>query len=275
MCRFLAWSGAPRYLDELVLNQEQSLVAQSRNALIGKTAINADGFGLAWYSDRNNPCFYKDTHPAWSDANLKQLTHHTRSGLFLAHVRASTGTATSRNNCHPFGYGRWCFMHNGQAGGHDAIRQQLDGMIPASLYGDRLGATESEAIFLIALGEGLDQNPIAAMARAVARVESLSRDSGALPFMRFAACWSDGERLFAARYASDRHAPSLFYRKCKTGIIISSEPLDADNGEWIEIAAGTAIETQGTVLTSHPFAPGVAATSPQIRGQHDAASSAA
>ncbi|WP_171177266.1 class II glutamine amidotransferase [Ruegeria sp. HKCCD8929] len=253
MCRFLAWSGTPRYLDELVLHQEQSLVDQSRNAHIGKTPINADGFGLAWYSERSKPCFYKDTHPAWSDANLKQLAHHTRSGLFLAHVRASTGTATSRNNCHPFGYGRWCFMHNGQAGGHERIRQALDGMIPADLYDHRFGATESEAIFLIALGEGLETDPIAAMARAVAKVEALSREKGTLPFMRFAACWSDGKCLYAARYASDRFAPSLFFCRCPGGVVVSSEPLDGDSGKWIEIPAGSAIEVRGEDLVTRPF----------------------
>ncbi|WP_271951405.1 class II glutamine amidotransferase [Ruegeria faecimaris] len=255
MCRFLAWAGAKRFLDELVMDQEQSLVHQSRNALIGKTPINADGFGLAWYSGRETPCFYKDTNPAWSDANLKQLTHHTKSHLFLAHVRASTGTATSRNNCHPFGCGKWSFMHNGQAGGHDRIRQQLDGMIPSHLYDHRLGATESEAIFLIAHGEGLDAEPIAAMERAVHRVEVLARAKGSLPHMRFAACWSDGDRLFAARYASDRFAPSLHYRPCDDGIIIASEPLDAKNGDWAEIPANTAIETRGDRLQMHVFEP--------------------
>jgi len=255
MCRFLAWTGAPRFFDELVLNQEQSLVEQSRNAMIGKTPINADGFGLAWYSDRETPCFYKDTNPAWSDANLQQLAHHTRSGMFLAHVRASTGTATSRNNCHPFGHGRWSFMHNGQAGGHEQIRQELDGMIPAECYAQRLGATESEAIFLIALGEGLEQDPIGAMARAVAKVEALSRRRGTLPYMRFAACWSDGIRLFAARYASDALAPSLFERSCAHGIIVSSEPLDDEAHKWVEVPAGVALEiTQGQV-TRYPFAP--------------------
>ncbi len=255
MCRFLAWCGAPRFLDELVLNQTRSLVEQSRNALIGKTPINADGFGLAWYSDREAPCFYKDTNPAWSDANLKQLTHHTRSRLFLAHVRASTGTATSRNNCHPFGYGRWSFMHNGQAGGHDRIRQALDGMVPAGLYDHRLGATESEAIFLIAHGEGLRDEPIAAMARAVARIETLSREKGTYPFMRFAACWSDGEYLYAARYASDRFAPSLYYRKSAQGVIVSSEPLDTISSEWTEVPAGSAIATRGNTIEHHRFMP--------------------
>ncbi len=253
MCRFLAWVGNPRYLDELVLNQEQSLVEQSRNAMIGKTPINADGFGLAWYSKRQEPCFYKDINPAWSDANLKQLAHHTQSGLFLAHVRASTGTATSRNNCHPYGMGRWCFMHNGQAGGHEQIRQQLDGMIPASHYLNRFGATESEAIFLIAHGEGLDTDPIGAMGCAVSQVEDLSRRNGAIPFMRFAACWSNGKKLFAARYASDRFAPSLFYRRGSNGVIVSSEPLDGEESKWLEVTPGSAIETDGFDLVTYPF----------------------
>ncbi len=258
MCRFLAWVGDKRYLGDLVMNQEQSLVEQSRNAMIGKTPINADGFGLAWYSERAHPCFYKDTHPAWSDANLRQLAHHTRSGLFLAHVRASTGTATSRNNCHPFGFGPWSFMHNGQAGGHEQIRQELDGMIPAHLYEHRLGATESEAIFLIAHGEGLDADPIGAMQRAVAHVEDLSRRRGSLPYMRFAACWSDGERLFAARYASDQFAPSLHYQPCADGVIVASEPLDGECGNWEEIPPSTAIETQGDRILEHRFVPSAA-----------------
>lgn len=107
MCRFLAWIGEPRFLDDFVLNADQSLVTQSRSALIGKTSLNADGFGLAWYGDREQPCVYKDVHPAWSDENLKQIASHTKARLFLAHIRASTSTAVSRNNCHPFSKGRW------------------------------------------------------------------------------------------------------------------------------------------------------------------------
>ncbi|MDG3039859.1 class II glutamine amidotransferase [Roseicyclus marinus] len=253
MCRYLAWIGAPRFLDELILEQSRSLVEQSRNALIGKTPINADGFGLAWYAERSTPCIYKDTHPAWADANLKQLAHHIRSRLFLAHVRASTGTATSRNNCHPFAVDNWCFMHNGQAGGHDRFRQALDAKIPSDLYAFRFGATESEAIFLIALGHGLKTDPISAMARAVRDVQEMAETRGAAPFMRFAACWSDGNRLFAARSASDRFAPSLFVRTCRNGHIISSEPLDDERNAWIEIKAGEAIEVTRWAVIQHEF----------------------
>ncbi|MEP1768441.1 MAG: class II glutamine amidotransferase [Sulfitobacter sp.] len=253
MCRFLAWVGQPRFLDELVLDQKQSLIAQSRNALIGKTPVNADGFGLAWYTDRETPCLYKDTYPAWSDPNLKQLAQHVKAGLFLAHIRASTGMATSRNNCHPFAVDNWCFMHNGQAGGHARFRQALDALIPAHLYEWRYGATESEAIFLIALGHGLKDNPVGAMARAVYDVQQLAEALGETPFMRFAACWSDGRRLFAARMASDRFAPSLYINARQTGHIVSSEPLDDGRENWVEVPAGTAIEVTGQAITHHDF----------------------
>ena len=31
------------------------------------TAVNADGFGLAWYGERPEPGLYRDVMPAWSD----------------------------------------------------------------------------------------------------------------------------------------------------------------------------------------------------------------
>ncbi|MFS4580917.1 class II glutamine amidotransferase [Phaeobacter sp. C3_T13_0] len=259
MCRLLAWNGAPRYLEDLVFVPEHSLVHQSRNALICKTPINADGFGMAWYSDRSEPCLYKDTHPAWSDPNLAQISRHTRTGLFLAHVRASTGTATSRNNCHPFASDKWSFMHNGQAGGHMKFRKRLDTMIPDAFYDHRLGGTESEAIFLIALGLGLDADPIGAVAGAVQQVEAVSREHGTTPHMRFGACWSDGTRLYAARYASDKHAPSLYYRVYKEGVIVTSEPLDSDIGNWIEVQPNRALVVEDGEVMDLPFAPALAA----------------
>ena len=71
----------------------------------------------------------KSNLPAWNDANLKSLSHQIRSSLFLAHVRASTGTATARQNCHPFSNEQWMFMHNGQIGGYDRLRRTLESMI--------------------------------------------------------------------------------------------------------------------------------------------------
>ena len=97
----------------------QSLVAQSLRCREAKNEVNADGFGLAWYGERAEPGIFRDIRPAWSDENLLSLAHQIRSRLFFAHVRASTGTATTRANCHPFAVGRWLFMHNGQVGEYD------------------------------------------------------------------------------------------------------------------------------------------------------------
>ncbi|MCV0427369.1 MAG: class II glutamine amidotransferase [Roseibium sp.] len=244
MCRWAAWSGAPKYLEDVICDPEHSLIDQSRNALSCKTAVNADGFGVAWYGDRETPCLYKDVRPAWSDPNLLQIAQHVRSGHFLAHVRASTGTVTTRDNCHPFTYDRWTFMHNGQVGGYDKIRRRLDNMIPDDLYRDRMGGTDSESLFLIALAYGLKQHPRAAMARAIHEAEALSKYSGTKPHMRFASAWSDGKTLYAARYASDKFPPSLYYREFEDGVMVVSEPLDEARNCWVEVSSGEMIEVR-------------------------------
>jgi predicted glutamine amidotransferase len=43
--------------------------------------------------------------------------------LFFAHVRAATGTAVTRQNCHPFACGQWMFMHNGFVGSWNRLRR--------------------------------------------------------------------------------------------------------------------------------------------------------
>lgn len=240
MCRWAAYIGAPIFLDEIVSRPGHSLVRQSHEAAECRTAINADGFGLAWYGEHPEPGLFRDILPAWSDPNLASLTRHVRSHLFLAHVRASTGTATSRNNCHPFAVGRWSFMHNGQIGGYDRFRRDAEMMIPDDLYSHRRGATDSEALFLVALGEGLDGDPKGALERACARMEALSRSKGQGPHLRLTAAFSDGERLYAVRYASDDQAPTLYHRWSDAlgGRAVVSEPLEA--GEcWDAVPQGS------------------------------------
>jgi len=256
MCRWAAYIGQAIFLEEIVSRPGHSLVRQSHEAVECKSSINADGFGLAWYGDRAEPGLFRDILPAWSDPNLASLTRLVKSHLFLAHVRASTGTATSRNNCHPFAVGRWSFMHNGQIGGYDSFRRDADMMVPEALYRNRRGATDSEALFLVALGEGLDQDPKGALERATARLEALSRQKGAGPHIRLTAAFSDGERLYAVRYASDDQAPTLYHRWSEGlgGRAVVSEPLEA--GEcWEAVPQGSFCTFDGTGVLMEPFAP--------------------
>jgi len=223
----------------------------------GKTDTNGDGFGMAWYGARKEPGQFRDTYPAWSDPNLLSLARHVKSGLFLAHVRASTGSATSRNNCHPFTYKNWSFMHNGVVRGYGGFRKAVDQMIPDALYDQRKGATDSEAAFLIALGDGLMDDPKAAMARTIGKLEALARASSERPFMRFTAAFSDGKRLFAVRYASDKFAPTLYLRKlCRFGgHTLVSEPLDIGDKNWQAVPPNTFLCIEDGDVTSEAFAP--------------------
>lgn len=239
MCRWAAYLGNPIFLDEIVSKPEHSLIIQSQDAEEAKTAINGDGFGLAWYGERDAPGLYRDVYPAWSDPNLRALAHQVRSRLFLAHVRASTGTAISRNNCHPFAAGRWSFMHNGQIGGFESFRKKADMLIADDLYCHRMGATDSEVLFLLMLAAGMD-DPQAALTHAIETLQSLSRSHGTTPHMRLSAAFSDGQSLWAARYSSDRIAPTLYYRwsASRQGWAVVSEPLAHDEDGWIELKPG-------------------------------------
>lgn len=261
MCRWAAYVGSPIWLEDVICRPGHSLVRQSHGARHCLTPVNGDGFGVAWYGERVEPGLYRDVMPAWADSNLQSLAATVRSALFLAHVRASTGTATSRNNCHPFVVGRWAFMHNGQFGGWERFRRHAEALISDEFFAHRKGTTDSEALFLLALSEGLDRDPAGAMARATARFEALARDRGAPPHARLAVAFSDGRRLYALRYASDGQAPSLYHRWSDTrqGRAVVSEPLELDETGWLEVPAGSFCVFEGAGLQITPFDPAVLA----------------
>ena len=256
MCRWAAYLGEPLFLEEIVSAPCHSLVAQSHHAREGKTATNGDGFGVAWYGERAEPGLYRDILPAWSDPNLRSLAGQIRSPLFLAHVRASTGGATSRANCHPFAQGRWSFMHNGQIGCFDAIRRRLEGGLSDALYAARQGTTDSELFFLLMLDEGLEHDPAGAASRATARVLEAARMAGVDPAFKLTAAFADGERLHAVRWASGGAAPTLYLGNFRDhGRCVVSEPFDREQPNWQAVAPGSFVTVTREAVTVAAFAP--------------------
>ena len=55
MCRWLAYSGTPIKLEELLLKREHSLIDQSLHSRMGATTTNGDGFGVGWYGEGETP----------------------------------------------------------------------------------------------------------------------------------------------------------------------------------------------------------------------------
>ena len=230
MCRWLAYTGAPVFLDELICKPVHSLVDQSLCATEAKSPTNGDGFGIGWYGERLEPGLYREILPAWNDPNLKSLAYQIRAGVFFAHVRASTGTASARPNCHPFGHGRWMFMHNGQIGGYQGLRRRLESLIPDRYYHHRLGTTDSEVIFYLLFANGLEEDPVGALSATLAQVEAVMAEERVREPLRVTAALTDGQTIYAVRHASDQRPPSLYWRAsdCGAGTSVSvvSEPLE-------------------------------------------------
>jgi predicted glutamine amidotransferase len=238
MCRFLAYRGVPILMETLVAAPCHSLIQQSLHARQCQTETNGDGFGLGWYGERSEPGLFREVRPAWSDENLRSIAAQVRSGLFFAHVRSATGTATTRANCHPFAHGRWLYMHNGQIGGWQKVRRQVEALIPDALYEGRAGTTDSEAIFLAAVADGLEGDPVGAMQRTLARVKAAMQVAGVEEPLRFTAALTDGESLWAFRWACDANPPSLYYCETPTGLVLVSEPIDEELLVWREVPIG-------------------------------------
>ena len=125
MCRWVAYSGNPIAPELLLYDTDNSLVEQSRRDRLAGGYPNADGFGLGWYGKRDVPGLYRSVAPAWGDRNLRELAAQIESPLFLAHIRAATGTPIEQTNCHPFRHGRWLFMHNGFIDDYLRLRREL------------------------------------------------------------------------------------------------------------------------------------------------------
>jgi predicted glutamine amidotransferase len=245
MCRWLTYIGERTFLDTLLYHPEHSLVRQSLHSSQGTVATNGDGFGIGWYGERDVPGIYHEVLPAWNDRNLRSLSHQLASTLFCAHVRASSGTETSRANCHPFGHRQWLYMHNGEIGGYECIRRALEAMIPDDLYLHRHGTTDTEAFFLLLLANGVDDDPIAATQKTVASVLQVMRAHGIDAPFRMTSTLTDGRHVYALRYASDHLPPTLYWWPTTQRLIIVSEPLDSDADHWREVPPSSMLVSSG------------------------------
>jgi len=276
MCRWIAYSGPPIYLEQLIVRPENSLIAQSRDAHKSKSAINADGFGIGWYNSRPEPGLFRDVYPAWNDENLLNVCQQIKARMFFGHVRASTGSAINRANCHPFRHGNHLFMHNGQVGGFGALHRDLAMAIRPELYSQLQGTTDSEIFFYLAMGNGLAEAPARALALTAGQILGVMAEHEIIEPFRLTAVVSDGLTIHAVRYANDDFPPSLYYgtdilSEIDTGThseivddfpavhdkacLILSEPLDGVADSWALVPPSSLLVARGGHVEITPFAP--------------------
>ena len=274
MCRWMAWLGQPVLVEEVLFNTPHGIVDQSLHARMGAEPTNGDGFGLGWYGAGEGPGVYRNVAPAWSDDNLRELAAHLESPLFMAHVRAAIGSPVQQTNCHPFRHGRWLFVHNGYVADLARLRRDLMLAMDPAHFALVQGSTDTEVLFHLALSLGLERDPVEALARTVGLVEATAERLGVRPHVQATFGISDGETLWAIRYATDGPARTLFTttdvatlqalypdnerfaRLTPDDRLVVSEPFSDLPGVWREVPAGTAITVRrGGVLEERPFAP--------------------
>ena len=273
MCRWLAYSGSPVQLEELLYKPTNSLVMQSKHARMGVETTNGDGFGVGWYGNAPYPGLFHSTEPAWNDRNLRELSAQASAGRVFAHIRASTGSAVQQTNCHPFRHGSWLWMHNGLIRDFPTVKRDLAMAVEPSLFPLIEGATDSELFFFLALTFGLEQDPRAAVAAAVGLIEDVGRRHGIEQPLQMTVATTDGDTTWAFRYSSERQSRSLFHSTdvatlrvqypenpllhdlADNARLVVSEPLGDLRGAWREVPEATCVVVHGAGEDLFPFAP--------------------
>jgi predicted glutamine amidotransferase len=273
MCRWLAYTGSPVVLTEVLYTPVHSLIDQSLHSRLGAETTNGDGFGIGWYDTGPVPGVFRSIEPAWNDQNLHELAGHIRSPLFFAHIRAAIGSAVQQTNCHPFRHGRWLFMHNGFIDGFAKMKRDLVLAIDPSLFPQIMGTTDTEVLFNLALTFGLDDDPPQALARAIGLVEAHGHAENVdYPFQGTIAT-TNGDSVWVFRYSSQGRSRSLFFTRDVPTLreqypdreilrevsddtrLVVSEPIGDLPGAWIEMpeASYGIVSKAGDQLL--PFAP--------------------
>ena len=273
VCRWLAYSGSPIVLEELLFEPKHSLIDQSLHSTLGAETTNGDGFGVGWYDDTPNPAVFKSIEPAWNDRNLREVTTHVRSPLVFAHIRASSGSPVQQTNCHPFRHENWLFMHNGLLRDFQRVKRDLVLAVDPALYSSIEGSTDSEVFFHLALTYGLRDDPPTAVARAIGLIEEVGRLHGVEHPMQGTVATTDGTTIWAFRYSSEGQSRSLYFSTAidvlrhlypgnelfaqledETRLIVS-EPLGDLPGAWHEVPESSYGIVGPGPDELHPFTP--------------------
>lgn len=294
MCRFTLYLGPPIRLSSLLLDPEHSLIRQSTHSRERDEPLNGDGFGVGWYASEldREPAVFRSITPAWNNRNLHNLARVVASDCILAHVRAATqSSGVNEANCHPYRYGKYLFMHNGDVGNFRKVRRRLLADVCDEAFSNVYGSTDSEHFFAVFIDEVLKMPsstaPLARMAAAmewaIGRVIRTVAEYGDDEPSYLNCAVSDGDNAVISRFTTDAvDAPETLYyfigqfypgapvhrdRGCPDAqpLIVSSERLTEDAG-WqaippnhlVMLARGRTPELRSLAhLRSRHIAPGI------------------
>ena len=166
-------------LEDLLFKPENSLVVQSKHSRLGAETTNGDGFGVGWYGAQETPGIFRSTEPAWNDRNLRELSAHASVAVGSSRTSARRpGRRCSRPTATRSATGAGCGCTTGPSPDFRDLKRDLVLAVDPELFPDIEGSTDSEMLFYLALTFGLEDDPPAAVARAVGLVEETGRRHG-------------------------------------------------------------------------------------------------
>jgi glutamine amidotransferase len=210
MCRHIAWLGAPRALDDLILTPAHGLLTQSyapRRQAHGR--LNGDGWGVGFFTPgRTEPARWRSSRPLWNDASLASVAPTISSSCLIAAVRSATvGMPIEDSAVAPFSDGRWLLSHNGRVD---------RSVLPA----DPFAESTCDAAILAALVFATGPERLG---------EVVTEVGGRDPDARLNLLAVNGSRILATTWGD-----TLSYLATSDGVVVASEPYD-DDPAWVDV----------------------------------------
>lgn len=191
---------------------------------------------------------------------MRNLGDYIHSPFILGHVRAASSghnpledVAVSEDNCHPFKYKNWTFVHNGSIPSFKKLKRAMVMLMKDECFHDISGSTDSECIFALFLSILPDRDKktslndlIKTINILVSTILELCISSNISDPCSLNICVTDGTNLIATRFRNgEEDPPSLYYQysshfECNNGqlfscgnsppseIIITSAPLSKE-----------------------------------------------
>ena len=244
MCRHLAYLGAPRTLESLVMGPSHSLFEQSWAPQRQRHGtVNVDGFGVGWYvaaGDRADPVRYRRAQPIWTDASFASLAPTISAPCAVAAVRSATvGMSADEAAAAPFTHDRWLFSHNGRLHDWSTARKAL--LPQAADVPDTRVGVDSALLFGLAVARWQAGASLAEGLADTAR-EVLAHGGGRLTMLA-----ADGAALAAVVVGEP-----LYVLASPAGTFLAAEPHDDDPG-WRELADLSVVQVDAGGVTETPL----------------------
>ena len=155
-----------------------------------------------------HPALFRSADPAWGDENLRELAAEVHTACSWPRPRRHRDPV--QDQLSPVSVRQLDLVHNGYIADFARLRRDLLFAVDPDLFGNIAGSTDSELMFHLALTFGLRDDPIGGLERMAGFVEAAGAAADVANPLQMTVGVSDGQQIYAARYASGGAVNTLY-----------------------------------------------------------------